>query len=63
MENTEIKSMYNKWLNIEFMFPTTNDIDVRIFNAKKNLIKFLYSTWMCVGWLYTKETHQYIKDL
>lgn len=62
MENKEIIPLFSKYLFIEDRF-TCDNWDLKIFHAKKNLIKYLYSTWMCVGWSYTKEMHQFIKEL
>lgn len=63
MTEDEIAGMYFKWLFIEERFHWQKSVELQIFHAKRNLIKYLYSTWMCVGWEYTKETHQFIKNL
>lgn len=62
MTEKEIKTLYGKFLFVEDRF-TENTDEVKIFRAKRNLINYIYSMWMCVGWKYTKEMHKFIKEL
>ena len=62
VEQKRITKAFNQYLFIEERFGD-GSWDEKIYRAKRNLIKYLYSTWMCVGWRYTKEMHAFIKEI